>query len=182
MIRRSLAILAIMTILGASIGLIAGSYFNSDKRIEWEYVGNAPEKLVGFMYTYQGFLVEGSSGRLYANCGVDCWSSDDIESYLQYEVEDLNCIERDPPDLPGLELEASFCEPWGPGMIYRSFGVSNGGVVYAWETRVGEWDFLAALILPIAVTLGFILIGLLIVLVGGFNAFLENLRQKALDR
>jgi len=67
-------------------------------------------------------------------------------------------------------------------MIYRRFGVTNGGVVYAWETRVGEWDFLASLILPVAVTLAFFLIGLIIVLVGWFNAFLETLRQKALDK
>ena len=171
-----------MTLLGVTIGFFAGSYFNSDKRIEWEYVGVAPEMPVGFVYTYQGFLVEGSSGRLYANCGVDCWISDGIESYLEYKVEDLQCIERDPPDLPGLVLEASFCETWGPGMIYRSFGVSNGGLVYVWETRIGEWDFLASLMYPVAGALGFFIIGLIVVIVVGFNAFLETLRQKAIDR
>jgi len=78
MIKRSLAILAIMTILGAAIGLVAGTYFNSDKRIDWEYIGVAPEMPVGFVYTYEGFLVQGASGRMYANCGIECWTSDDI--------------------------------------------------------------------------------------------------------
>jgi hypothetical protein len=188
MIIKRIAFLLIMASLGTAIGWGVGLYFTSDERIDWEYVGVAPEMPVRFVPTYGGFLVEGSSGRVYANCGVDCWTTDDIESYLQYKVdEDLRCTERNPPNLPGLELVASFCNTWGwADIIYRSIGVSNDGSIYKWEDRENSWsflwDFLTFLIYPGAGAVIFFLIGLFIVLAVGFNEFLENLRQKRLDR
>ena len=175
-----------MASLGTAIGWGVGLYFTSDERIDWEYVGVAPEMPVRFVYTYGGFLVEGSSGRLYANCGVDCWTTDDIESYLQNKEADRRCGERNPPNLPGFELVASFCEHGGWDTIYRFIGVSNDGSIYKWEDRARYWgflwDFLTFLIYPVAGAVIFFLIGLLIVLAVGFNEFLENLRQKRLDR
>ena len=173
-----------MASLGTAIGWSVGLYFTSDERIDWEYVGVAPEMPVGFVYTYGGFLVEDSSGRLYANCGVDCWTTDDIESYLQYKVVDRHCSERNPPNLPGLELVASFCTSRDWDMTYRSIsiGVSNDGSIYKWEDRSSLWDFVTFLIYPVAGAIIFFLIGLFIVLAVGFNEFLENLRQKRLDR
>ena len=175
-----------MASLGAAIGWGVGLYFTSDEGIDWEYVGVAPEMPVRFVPTYGGFLVEGSSGRLYANCGVDCWTTDDIESYLQYKVVDRHCSERNPPNPLGLELVAFFCEPRRGEMLYRSIGVSNDGSIYKWEDSASYWgflwDFLTFFIYPGAGAVIFFLIGLFIVLAVGFNGFLENLRQKRLDR
>jgi len=178
---KRLAFLALMTVVGALIGLIAGSYLQSDKRISWAYVGVPPEAPVRFINTYRGFLIEGSSGLLYAGCGLDCWTSDNLESYLQYEVEDLRCIERSPPDLPWLDERASFCEPWGAGMIYRNYGVSESGAVHEWESRAGEWDFLGTLLFPFGGALALFLMGVIAVLAVGFYDLLEHLRRKAID-
>ena len=184
MIIKRIAFLLIMASLGTAIGWRVGLYFASDERIDWEYVGVAPEMPVRFVPTYGGFLVEGSSGRLYASCGVDCWTTDDTERYLQYKEADRYCSERNPPNLPGLELGASFCTSWDMAMTRRSIiiGVSNDGSIYKWEDRSSFWDFVTFYIYPVAGAIIFFLIGLLIVLAVGFNAFLENLRQKRLDR
>jgi hypothetical protein len=182
MIRKSVIILTIMIGLGFFFGLWAASYFTSDKRIGWEYIGVAPEKPVGFINTYSGYILKGSSGSLYANCGVDCWTTEDTESWLDYQVEDFNCPETDPPELPGVIYGESFCKDWGVGLTIQNFGVLNDGSVYIWEKRIGEYGFLEYVFYPVAGVVGFFLIGLFVILVIWFNQYLENLRTKALDR
>ena len=76
----------------------------------------------------------------------------------------------------------SLCEPWSVAMIYRTFGVTNDGSVYMWEKRTGEWDSFALILYPVAGAIGFFFIGIFVVLVIWFNSFLDNLRQKALDK
>ena len=179
--RKGCAIFILLPIIGLVIGLIVGSYVNSDQRIEWEYVGKAPEVPVGFKYTYRGFLLEGSSGHYYANCGIDCWTSDEIEEYLQYEIEDINCYERDPPEMHDLILEGSFCEPYGPGVIYTRIAVTSDLSIYVWERGLGEWNIIDTIFPPFAGAVGFFLIGVFINLLMWFNRYLVGLRQRALE-
>jgi hypothetical protein len=164
---------------GAILVPLVGLYFQSDKRISWEYIGVPPETPVRFISTYQGqgFLVEGASSIRYENCGKDCWTSKNLERH--YEVEELNCPDRNPPEFPELELKTSFCTPWGPGMIYSSYGVSEDGAIYVWERRSGEWDSLASLMLPFIGGIGFLLIGLIFVLIKSFNDYLDHLRKRS---
>jgi hypothetical protein len=181
MFRKSCSILFILTIVGAIIGSVFADYADSDKRVEWEYIGIAPEDTVGFVNTYRGILLKGSSGSYYANCGLDCWDSKDIEEYLEYDVFEIDCNDRDPPSLPDVQLEESFCEPWGPGKIHTIISVTNDNSVFVWERRFGEWDIFGIFVPPVAGAIGFFLIGLLISLLMWFNKYLDGLRQKALE-
>ena len=182
MLRKGCSILFILTIVGVIIGSVIADYADSDRRIEWEYIGVAPEDTVGFINTYRGILLEGSSGSYYSNCGLDCWTSKDIEEYLEYEVFEIDCIDRDPPDLPDVLFQESFCEPWGPGRIHTIISITEDNSVYVWERRFGEWDVFGLFIPPVAVAIVFFLIGIFIILLMWFNKYLENLRQKALEK
>jgi hypothetical protein len=168
-----------MIIAGTLLTNLAGNYLLSDKRVNWGYLGKPPEPPTRIINTYQGFLIESASGVIYENCGEDCWTVD--TSSGQVEVEEFNCPSRNPPELPELVSISSFCTPWGVGMIYTSYGLTEDGALYEWERRRGEWDGFLKLLLPYIGGLFFLIVGVIIVSIKAFSDYLARLGSRYLE-